>query len=355
MTWTMVYPMSAAARAGRRLVALGACLALAATAQTAHAQTANAQAATAPATPEAPGAPGAPGAAPAARADAATQDAVEQARRTVRATAEWIAREVDSWFGDKPFSDGGRVSDGRLSLRLLLREYESPALSLRFSARFRLPNIEEGAYFFVDRDDPREAVTDTPSTFSREQRLLRENTADRSFFAGVGVQVHDSVDYRLGFRGGLKPYAQARYRKPWQLGPSDRLEFRETLFWTADDRLGSTTVLSYEHAFSRTLTARWLNAATISQRSGKFEWASSLGAYRSFGDQRLLSFEALVNGVEGAEVPVSDFGLQLKWQQPVHKDLLIGELILGHFWPRENMQSPRGSAWALGGSLTLRF
>lgn len=346
MSRTTADTMTARTRAAPCRAGGAACLLVALAAGLATA--ARAQPATADAAPA-----GAPQAA--ARDASSIDDVVEQARRTVRATAEWLAREVDGWFGDKPFTDGGRVSDGRLSLRLLLREYESPALSLRFSARFRLPNIEEGAYFFVDRDDPREAVTDTPSTFSREQRLLRENTADRSFFAGVGVQVHDSVDYRLGFRGGLKPYAQARYRKPWPLGPSDRLEFRETLFWTADDRLGSTTVLSYEHAFSRTLTGRWLNAATISQRSKKFEWASSLGAYRSFGDQRLLSFEALVNGVEGAEVPVSDFGLQVKWQQPVHKDQLIGELILGHFWPRENLQSPRGSAWALGGSLTLRF
>ena len=48
--------------------------------------------------------------------DAATHQMVEATRNMARAFAEWLARGVDSWFGDKPFEDGGRVTDGRLSL-----------------------------------------------------------------------------------------------------------------------------------------------------------------------------------------------------------------------------------------------
>lgn len=294
-------------------------------------------------------------AAPEAAEPAPVEEAVESARRSVRSTAEWLARGVDSWFGDKPFNQGGKVTDGRLSVSLLTRQHESADVGLRFTARFRLPNLEERAYLFLGRDDQREVITDIPDSFSRQQRLLRENAAERSFVGGVGLRLADAVDFRLGFRGGLKPYAQARYRRPTQLGPADLLDFRETVFWSLDDHFGSTTALSYEHAFSSSLAGRWLSAATITQRVRKFAWSSGLGLYQAFDDQRLLSLEALASGLQGSGVAVSDYGLQAKWQQPVYKDWLIGELIVGHFWPRQDAASPRLTAWALGGSLTMKF
>lgn len=294
--------------------------------------------------------------APAATPPAQGQvEAVESARRSVRSTALWLARGVDSWFGDKPFADGGQVTDGRLSLGLLTRQHESPDVSLRFNARFRLPNLEDRTYLFLGRDDRREVVTDKPGAFSRQQRLLRENAADRSFFAGLGVAVREGVDFRLGFRGGLKPYAQVRYRQHWQLGSADLIDFRETVFWTIDDHVGSTTAVSYEHAFSSTLAGRWLNSATITQRARHFDWSSNLGTYKLMGHQRLLSFEALFSGVQGSGVTVSDYGLQTKWEQPIYKDWLLGEVIVGHFWPRADAASARQRAWALGGVVKMKF
>src|SRR5512147_1936721 len=47
--------------------------------------------------------------------------AVEQARSSVRSTAEWLARTVDRWFGDEPLKEGASVTDGRLSLALYKR------------------------------------------------------------------------------------------------------------------------------------------------------------------------------------------------------------------------------------------
>jgi hypothetical protein len=198
-------------------------------------------------------------------------------------------------------------------------------------------------------------VTDQPDALSRQQRLLRENNADTSFFAGLGFALHDSVQFRIGFHGGLKPYAHARFSHAWQLGGDDRVDFRETVFWTPDDHVGSTTALSYEHAWSSTLVLRWLNAATITQDSKRFEWSSSLGAYRSFGDQQLLSLETLCSGRQSSGVPVTDIGAQVKWEQPVHKDWLLGEVLIGHFWPRPDAQTPRTRAWAVGAGLKMKF
>lgn len=285
----------------------------------------------------------------------ATDAVMEDARETVRSTAEWLASGLDSWFGDIPFEDGGKVLDGRLSLSIYQRQHESTDVKLRFNARFRLPNLEQKTYFFVGRDNPREVVSDQPGIFSRQQRLRRETADDRSFFAGLGRVLNDRVDFRIGFRGGLKPYLQARYRQPWALGPQDNVEFRQTFFWSVADHLGSTTAASYEHAYTPTLTARWVSAATITQADRKFNWYSSLGAFKDFGRERLFSVELLAAGRQSTGIALSDYGVQARWEQPVYKNWLAGEIILGHFWPRDDAASPRLRSWAVGTGLKMRF
>ena len=79
------------------------------------------------------------------------------------------------------------------------------------------------------------------------------------------------------------------------------------------------------------------------------------GLYRTFGCDRQLSLEALINGQTGGEAEVSEYGIRGRWAQPVYKDWLLGEVILGYFWPRKDFQTERGQAWAIGAGLLMRF
>jgi hypothetical protein len=282
-------------------------------------------------------------------------DVFDAARETVRSTAEWLARSVDSWFGDRPFDQGGKVTDGRFDIRYLHRRDEGGDFSVRFNARFRLPNIERQTYLFVGRDDQRELVADTPAAFTRQDRLQSERRSERAFFAGLGYDWRENVDFRLGLRGGLKPYAQARFRQRWPVGQRGALEFRETLFWSLADHVGSTTALSYERSMSPTLALRWLSAATITQRSKEFDWSSDVALVKDFGLGRQGSVEGIVNGITGSGVAVREWGVQTRWQQPLHRSWLHGELIVGHFRARPDAFTPREGVWALGLGMKMRF
>ncbi len=281
----------------------------------------------------------------------------ETTQRAARSTAEWLARGIDGWFGNEPFHEVERVSDGRLDISLFKRQDQNPSLDVRFDARFRLPNLEKSAYVFIGRDDRREAIQDTPDATSLRQRLLAEERDDRSFLAGVGLGLPRGFDLRVGLSSRLKPYTQLRWRQRWEPTPSQRLDLRETLFWTSEDNGGSTTALSWEIDLSPMWTIRWLNAATITEVSRNVEWSSSLGAHRLFSGQRLLSAEAVFGGEgnRGTGRGANDAGLLLKWEQPLHRDWLRGEVVGGHFWPRPDRDSERGRAWALGASLKLLF
>ena len=298
------------------------------------------------------------GAEPPASADpepAAPNVLLETAHTQVRAATVWLARGVDGWFGSQPFEEGGRVSDGRISLALLKRQDESIDYALRFNVRLRLPNAEKYAYVFIGRDDQRDVITDTPAAFSQQQRLLRERAEAPSFIAGLGLNLPHSFDARIGFRGGLKPYAQLRYSKTWTAASGLRADFRETLFWAKDDRLGLTTALSLEQPLSARWALRWLNAVTVTQNAPKLDLSPNLGAYQALGEQRLLSLEALLHAVQGSGVGLSDYGVQVKWEQPVYRQWLLGEVLVGHFWPRNDPAVPRTKAWALGASLKMSF
>ncbi len=281
---------------------------------------------------------------------------VESARTATRAAAIWLATGVDSWFGDKPFSEGGQVTDGELNVRFYSRQDQKTDYSVTFNARFKLPNLESQTYLFTGRDTIADIVKDTPAVFAAKQRLLRpSSTLDNTFFAGFGRGVGDAVDARIGFQGGLKLFAQVRYRKEWMPTPDDEVDFTQTLFLTQADRLGSSTVVSYQHQFSPTLVGRWLNAVLVTQVDTDAEWSSSLGLFKSMGEQRQLSLEILTSAKQNTGLSLTDYGLQMHWEQPVLNNKLIGEIVLGHFWPQSLVAGDRSTAWAVGTGLKMKF
>ena len=296
-----------------------------------------------------------PAANPVSPQAAQEQDLLEQSRTQVRGFSVWLGETVNDWFGDRPFEEGGKVTHGRLGLRNLWRQNEGWDTNVRFRARFDLPNLRDKAYVFIGRQNERELVTDQAEAFTREQLLLEERRKeDQTGFAGVGLALRKNLDFRVGVRGGMKFYTQARYRKQWALTEQDRIEFRETIFWNNKDKFGSTTALDYEHAFTPTLSLHWQNATTISEKTDDFAWGSSLGLFKRFGDDRILSGEMVVTGETGAEENVDEYGVRMKWTQPVYREWLIGEFIVGHYWPqREDRERER--AWAAGVNLEMRF
>lgn len=171
---------------------------------------------------------------------------IDDARATTRDWSERLARHVDSWFGNAPFEDGGNVTQGQLNLGVFHRQDQGTDVTVRFSARFRLPNFERSAYLFVGRDNPREAIRDTPGLSDLQQQGLQSKPGDRSFLGGLGGTLGDDVSFRVGVGARLQPFAQVRWDRPWVLSPGQVLALRETLFWSRAERFGATTALTYE-------------------------------------------------------------------------------------------------------------
>jgi hypothetical protein len=65
--------------------------------------------------------------------------------------------------------------------------------------------------------------------------------------------------------------------------------------------------------------------------------------------------EILASSKQDAGVSLTDYGVQVRWQQPVDHDKLIGEIVVGHFWPQSADAGARSTAWALGAGLKMSF
>lgn len=283
-----------------------------------------------------------------------TDQIIESTRQSVRSTVEWLASGIDKRFGDKPFAEGGKVTDGQIGLAYLNREGQSSHVNLRFNARFRLPNLSRLQYVYLGNDSERSVVTDQPDRRSLRDQIRERNGGDNSFFAGLGMWLAESIDVRVGFRGPLRPYAQARVRHEWQLSPYDWVEARETVFYTVKDRAGSTTALEYQHALAPDLALRWLNSGTITQSLPHMAWNSTLGLYQSFANDRVLGLELQHSGSEADGISTNDVGVQARWEQPLHKNV-VGEVSLGHFWTKTSVEPKRDGQWAVGCMVSLKF
>ncbi|NLZ16468.1 MAG: hypothetical protein GX087_01870 [Desulfobulbaceae bacterium] len=287
------------------------------------------------------------------------EDAVpmlDSSRREVREATEWVARGADSWFGDIPFENGGKVTNGRIRTRVVWREHDEVDFNLRFRVSMRLPNLQDKVYVLVGSENERDLVRDRSDTIMDQRRLLQESKRDdETFFTGIGLRLLDDISVSVGLRDLHKPYVKLRYRYEWQVSESNQISFRETGFWALDDGFGATTTLDFIHTFSPVLRARWHNSGTISEEDDGLDWYTSLGLYRTFGEQRQLSGELLVDGETGKDVDIDEYGVLLKWQQPVYRDWLIGEITTGHYWERESIEHEREGKWAVGLGLQMHF
>lgn len=278
---------------------------------------------------------------------------IDAGRAALRQGVEWLAQRIDGLFGGDPPNAIGEVAQARLALGTHWREDAGFETHVRLHARFDLPNLRERAYLFFGQDNARELVHETPEAFTRKSRMLADVRA-LAGFAGFGLGLGELGDLRAGIKGSFEPYAQARYRYTWRT-EAYRLEFRETLFWELEEGLGATTALAARRALGAHYVGVAQAAGTLSERARGLAWSLGLGVERARAPLRRLVVEAVAHGETKASNAVREYGLRARWRAPLQDDWLLGELSLGHFWPRPEEAAERRRSWAAGVGVEVQF
>ena len=112
--------------------------------------------------------------------------------------------------------------------------------------------------------------------------------------------------------------------------------------WVLDSRgFGTTTQLAFDHLVSPRLLLRWDNIGTVAEDTDGLDWGTGVTAYQSLGSRRALSYTALMRGETDADVPVQNYGAEVRYRQQVFRSWLFIELLTSVTWPRETLDEER--------------
>ncbi len=278
--------------------------------------------------------------------------------RTLCGTTLWF----DGFFGEPTLYEGAGETYGRLSVGSFWDERNGLEPRVRLRARVALPALEHRLRLLVGLGDPDELVDGTADSYS--ERTVQSFTTERDDELLLGLGYSPSGDPRRGFdlEGGLRlelpltPYAGVNYRWYEQLGEDWFVRMRLRGFWLGDeDGLGTSLTTNLDYAASRAVLLRWATFSRVTQATDDLEWRSRLTAFQRIGQDRAVSYALFVAGESGAEVPLQDYGLELRYRRRAFTPAFFVELAAGVSWPRGSVSETRELNPGAGVDFELHF
>ena len=315
--------------------------------------------------PRAPSAPAAPEGKPQPtlarschRVDAAEVAVLDETRRRLEETVCGAALWFDRLFGEGNVG-AARHTHGYVEALVAHSDYEGWATRVRFNAHIRVPSLEERFSAFIGRDNDHDFVRDRGE--GNGLRSIFPRTDEDDWLAGLGYSFPEAWNVHVDVRPGppRQPHPPAwpaaRHGRTPCADDDDALHLRGTPFVNTRDGLGFTASADLDHALNEVLLLRWGSIGTVSQNSAGLDWRTAVILYQNLGHQRALGYEVFVRGATAAPVPLGEYGLRTIYRQPLVRDRLIGELVVGYSWPQSDPAVPREGSFGVSVGVTLPF
>lgn len=284
---------------------------------------------------------------------------IDETRRKLEETVCGAALWFDSLFGEGDVR-AARSTHGRVEVVASHSDFEGWDTRVRFNANIRVPSLEDRLSVFVGRDNEQDFLRDRREGAGLRSQFPRVDGQD-NWLAGLGYSLPEAYrlkfDVRAGAHGLSHPTAFVQARLGYTPYADDRnlVHLRGTPFVNTFDGLGFTLSLDMDHVIGETLLLRWSDIGTVSQESAGVDWRSALILYQNLRRQRALGYELFIRGATRAPEPIGEYGARTIYRQPLLRERLIGELILGYSWPRNDPTLPRDGSFAVSLGLTLPF
>ena len=272
---------------------------------------------------------------------------VDKMQRGVYISVCSTARWFDGLFGTRRYDQDSDATFGRLGILEHWDDRNGFDTGMRLRTRLALPAMKDRLHLFFGHVDDREIVEDTqpqagttlPSSFQQvedESWLLglgysKQNRLTSGFDFGVGIRIATPVD----------PYTKGSYRHNFIFSDATALRARETLFWRDSRGIGETTELDLDHLLTPRLLLRSANTATLAEDVRRLEWTSALITFQSLSDRRGIAYTVFIAGVANTDVPVRDYGVQLRYRQSIFRKWLFVEGRTSLTWPKETVDEER--------------
>jgi hypothetical protein len=272
--------------------------------------------------------------------------ALDSVQRGVYLSVCNTARWFDGLFGTRRYDQDSDATYGRLKLGGGWDDRDGFDTRLRLRTRFALPNMENRLRLVFGRVDDREIIEDArPGGQALPQNF--ERVDDEAWLLGLGYSDQSGLENGFDFGAGVKirtpvdPYTKASYRHNFTFNDSTALRARQTVFWRDSRGLGETSEIDLDYLLTPKLLLRWDNTGTLAEDVSRLEWSSALTLFQSLGDRRGLSYTTFVSGVANTDVPIRDYGAELRYRKRVLREWLFLETRASVTWPRETLEEER--------------
>lgn len=274
---------------------------------------------------------------------------------TVCGTSRWF----DGFFGDDRAYDESLRTFGHVNLGVLWTDRDGFDPRLRSRIHVDLPNIERRIHGFIGRVDQGAFLSDTEEYADTGHSITDEQNFD--WLLGFGYTPFDRGTRRLNLSAGVRvtwppdPYVKAQHRWHLELSEDWLFRWRQTVFWTGEDRFGTTTGLDLEHRFSDHLLVRLSGSGTISEVSVGVEWWSSLTLFQGLGGNGALAWQLRANGETDSPVPLREYGARVTYRRRLHREWLFGEIGPGYIWPQDEDELERDASPEIWLAVEIHF
>ncbi len=272
---------------------------------------------------------------------------IDEVQRGVYSGVCGAAAWFDGLFGNPRYDQDSNETYGRLGLYETLDRRDNLDTRLKLRARLALPIMQNRARLTLGRGDEQELVEERPGNTENPQPAALQAGTDDAWLLGLGYSKQDDLENGFDFGVGVRlrfpvdPYVKATYRHNFIFDPRNMARFRETPFWRDSRGFGATTQLAFDHLVSSTLLLRWNNSGTVAEDTSGVDWGTSAAVYQSFGGRRAISYTALLRGETGADVPIQNYGVEVRYRQQVFRRWLFIDLLTSLTWPRETLDEKR--------------
>lgn len=257
------------------------------------------------------------------------------------------ARWFDGLFGTRRYDQDSDETFGRLGLYELWDDRDDFRTRLRLRARLALPTMQDRLRVFFGRVDDNEVVEDSRTDTGGSMPTSFQRVEDEAWLLGLGYSKQGGLENGFDFGAGIRirtpvdPYTKGSYRHNFVFTDATALRIRETLFWRDSRGFGETTEIDLDHLLTPRLLFRWDNTATLAEDVGEIEWTSALILFQSLSERRAVAYTSFISGVEDTDVPIRNYGVELRYRQRVLREWLFLEARTSLTWPRETLAEER--------------
>jgi hypothetical protein len=286
---------------------------------------------------------------------------LDRTQRTVNDLVVGATQRVDNLFGAAGVDEEASISRGRLSVGSQYDQRDGFRARLRLRARYQLPALRQRTALVFGRgsvddlidgtgDDNIDTLPNRFNDFEDEDWLLgvgfsRDATLRRGWSFGAGVKLTTP----------LEPYVRATYRWNRTYGEQWLWRVEPRIFVQSQRGAGVSFQNTLDYAVNQSWLLRSWTIGVVEEEVEGLSWTSKFTAYQSLNRKSALSYSVYASGETDFEVPILDYGFELRYRRQIAREWLFIELLGRLNWPREFIDEVRESNIGVGIEFELQF